>query len=82
MTNHNEGAVYAAGIWLARVRYAVADSGRGITLRVLDGERDLVNPPIPAHELLLELADGSHFWFKPADGNPVTGTYLRERPPG
>ncbi len=80
MVNHNEGAVYAAGIWLARVRYTV-DGGARISLRVLDGERDLANPPIPAHELLLELADGSHLWFKLADGNPVTGTYLLERSP-
>jgi len=73
---NGEGAVYAAGIWLAQVHYTVANNGKRITLCVLDGERDLSRPPIPANELLLELADGSHFWFTPAGGNPVSGTYL------
>lgn len=79
MINHGEGAVYAAGIWLAQVHYSMANNGARIALCVLDGERDLLQPPVPASELLLELADGSRFWFKPADGNPVVGTYLIDR---
>ncbi|MBE2240823.1 MAG: hypothetical protein IAE81_23765 [Caldilineaceae bacterium] len=71
-----EGAIYAAGIWLARVHYTWAENGERIALRVCDGERDLFAPPIPASELLLELADGSRHWFRPSTGNPVTGAYL------
>jgi len=71
-----EGAIYAAGIWLARVHYTVVQDGDAIALRVCDGERDLFAPPIPAPELLLELADGTHRWFRPSSGNPVAGTYL------
>ncbi|GIK75137.1 MAG: hypothetical protein BroJett021_41250 [Chloroflexota bacterium] len=74
-TTNGEGAVYAAGVWLARVQYSVAENGSRITLRVCDGERDLTAPPIPATELLLELADGNYCWFRPTDGNPVSGTY-------
>lgn len=76
MLSDGEGAIYAAGIWLAQVHYTVANNGKRIALCVLDGERDLIKPPVSANELLLELADGSHFWFKPADGNPVAGIYL------
>ncbi len=79
MINYGEGAVYAAGVWMARVHYSMANNGARIALCVLDGERDLMRPPVPASELLLELADGSRFWFKPADGNPVVGTYLIDR---
>jgi len=75
MRMQGEGVVYAAGVWLARVQVSVTENGRRLTLRVFDGERDLLAPPIPANELLLELADGSSYWFTPADGNPVSGTY-------
>lgn len=71
-----EGAVYAAGVWLARVHYTVTKDGEAIALRVCDGERDLFAPPVPAAELLLELADGSRRWFRPSNGNPVAGTYM------
>ena len=40
-----EGAIYAAGIWLARVHYTWAENGERIALRVCDGERDLFAPP-------------------------------------
>ncbi len=70
-----EGAIYAAGVWLARVQYTLTEDGAAIALRVCDGERDLFAPPIPAAELLLELADGSRRWFRPSRGNPVAGTY-------
>lgn len=75
MDKIGEGAIYAAGIWLARVHYTVAEDGATITLRVCDGERDLFSPPIPAAELLLEFADGSRRWFRPSRGNPAAGTY-------
>lgn len=75
MNKIGEGAIYAAGVWLARVQYTVTKDGATITLRVCDGERDLFSPPIPAPELLLELADGTHRWFRPTCGNPVAGTY-------
>lgn len=74
-----EGAVYAAGIWLARVQYSMAGEGSRIALRVCDGERDLFSPPVPAKELLLELADGRRYWFTPRTGNPVAGTYMIAR---
>lgn len=75
-----EGAIYAAGIWLARVHYTMTEDGAAIALHVCDGERDLFAPPIPAAELLLELADGSHRWFRPSRGNPVAGTYTIASP--
>ncbi len=75
MDRIGEGAIYAAGVWLARVHYTVTEDGAAIALRVYDGERDLFCPPIPAAELLLEFADGSHRWFRPSHGNPVAGTY-------
>ena len=74
-----EGSLYAAGIWLARVRYTITDNYTRIFLHICDGERDLFAPPIPAHELLLELSDGSHHWFTPSNGNPVVGTYVISR---
>lgn len=78
-TRVGEGAVYAAGIWLARVHYAVVENGDRIALHVYDGERDFFSPPIPASELLLEMADGSRHWFTPCSGNPVAGTYTISR---
>jgi hypothetical protein len=44
----------------------MTEDGAAIALHVCDGERDLFAPPIPAAELLLELADGSHHWFRPS----------------
>lgn len=75
MDKIGEGAIYAAGVWLARVHYTVTEDGAAITLRVCDGERDLFAPPIPVAEFLLEFADGSQRWFRPSCGNPVTGSY-------
>lgn len=75
MDKIGEGAIYAAGVWLARVHYTVTEDGAAITLHVCDGERDLFAPPIPATEFLLEFADGSQCWFRPSRGNPVVGAY-------
>ncbi len=71
----HEGAIYASGIWLARVHYTVASNGDAIAVRVYDGERDLFAPPVPADDLRLELADGRSCPFVPKSGNPVAGTY-------
>lgn len=75
MEKIGEGAIYAAGVWLARVYYTIAEDGSVITLHVCDGERDLFAPPIPAAEFLLEFDDGSRRWFRPSRGNPAAGTY-------
>ncbi len=74
-TTVNEGEIYASDIWLARVYYTVAMNGDAIAVRVFDGERDLLSPPVPADELRLELADGRSCPFVPKSGNPVAGTY-------
>jgi len=71
------GAVYVSGIWLARVHYTLLQSAQpfGGALHVLDGERDLFAPPIPAEDFELEMADGQRRSFVPATGNPVSGAY-------
>jgi hypothetical protein len=71
-----EGSIYANGMWLASVNYTISDNHKRISLRICDGERDLFASPIPAHELLLELSDGSCHWFTPSHGNPTAGTYV------
>lgn len=70
-----EGSVYASGIWLARVHYAILDRNRQISIRVCDGERDLIAPPVPATDMHIEFGDGSRRPFVPCSGNPATGTY-------
>ena len=76
------GAVYVSGIWLARVQYTMQQSAHpfGGALHVLDGERDLFAPPIPAEEYVLEIADGQRYPFVPATGNPVSGAYTFAAP--
>lgn len=69
------GSVYASGIWLARVHYTVPDGRHQMIVRVCDGERDLMSPPIPAHDMHIELDDGSRRPFLLFDGNPATGMY-------
>lgn len=76
------GAVYVSGIWLARVQYTMQHGAHpfGGALHVLDGERDLFAPPIPAEEYVLEIADGQRYPFVPATGNPVSGAYTFAAP--
>ena len=76
------GAVYVSGIWLARVQYTLLQSIQpfGGALHVLDGERDLFAPPIPAEDYVLEIADGQRYPFVPATGNPVSGAYTFAAP--
>lgn len=71
------GSVYASGIWLAQVQYTLNDTAQALAgaLHILDGERDLFMPPIPADSFILELADGRQCSFVPATGNPVVGAY-------
>jgi hypothetical protein len=71
------GSVYVEGIWLAQVQYTLSDNLYALAgaLHILDGERDLFVPPIPADNFILELADGQQCPFVPATGNPVVGAY-------
>lgn len=73
---HNEGSVYADGVWLARAQCTILDEGERIALRICDGERDLFDPPIPANEFMLELSGGRCFLFRLVEGNPVIGAYV------
>lgn len=74
--SHNEGNVYAEGIWLARAQCTILKEEDCIALRICDGERDLFDPPIPTNEFLLELGGGQQCRFKLLEGNPVSGTYV------
>lgn len=76
------GSVYAAGIWLAQVQYTLNDTTHALAgaLHILDGERDLFMPPIPADSFVLEMADGRQCSFVPATGNPVIGAYTFSTP--
>lgn len=76
------GSVYVEGIWLAQVQYTLNDTVHALAgaLHILDGERDLFVPPIPADNFVLELADGRQCPFVPATGNPVIGAYTFSTP--
>ncbi|MFO7634195.1 MAG: hypothetical protein R6W76_16730 [Caldilinea sp.] len=77
------GSIYASGIWLARVQYTLKMDDVHLlagALHILDGERDLFSPPIPADSYTLELADGRQCAFVPASGNPVSGAYTFATP--
>lgn len=76
------GSVYVSGIWLAQVQYTLNDESHALAgaLHILDGERDLFAPPIPADDYTLELADGQRCTFFPASGNPVVGAYTFATP--
>ncbi|HQY91132.1 MAG: hypothetical protein WAU00_19955 [Caldilinea sp.] len=77
------GSIYVSGIWLAQVQYTLKnDSAYTLAgaLHILDGERDLFVPPIPADSFTLELADGRQCSFVPATGNPVSGAYTFSSP--
>ena len=76
------GSVYVEGIWLAQVQYTLNDTLHTMAgaLHILDGERDLFVPPIPADKFILELADGQRCSFVPATGNPVVGAYTFSTP--
>ncbi len=70
------GSIYASGIWVALVHYAILDGNRQFFVRVCDGELDLISPPVPAHDMHIELGDGSRHPFSLSGGNPTTGMYL------